>query len=99
MPRFYQDPTTEVETDTETRADGSRLNSSATRILHWRPLLVVTFAYYFISCGIERIYQPMVKKNINGKKMVKMILKWYKNGKKLVNFAYYFISCGTERIY
>ena len=31
------------------------------RIRLWKPLLAVTFFYYFFSCGIERIYQPMVR--------------------------------------
>ena len=30
------------------------------KIVHWKPLLVLTVFYYFISCGVERIYQPMV---------------------------------------
>lgn len=32
---------------------------SAPKIVYWKPLLVMTFFYYFITCGIERIYQPM----------------------------------------
>ena len=30
------------------------------KVHFWKPLLVLTFFYYVISCGIERIYQPMV---------------------------------------
>ena len=30
------------------------------KVYFWKPLLVLTFFYYVISCGIERIYQPMV---------------------------------------
>ena len=30
------------------------------KVHFWKPLLVLTFLYYVISCGIERIYQPMV---------------------------------------
>ena len=47
MPVFYN------ETDEKTEA-------SKVRIHHWKPLLGVTFFYFFIACGIERIYQPMV---------------------------------------
>ena len=34
--------------------------SGTNRIKLWKPLLAITFFYYFFSCGIERIYQPMV---------------------------------------
>ena len=47
MPVFYN------ETDEKTEA-------SKVRIHHWKPLLGLTFFYFFIACGIERIYQPMV---------------------------------------
>ena len=30
------------------------------KVHFWKPLLLLTFFYYVISCGIERIYQPMV---------------------------------------
>jgi len=33
--------------------------NGTSNIRHWKPLLVFTFFYYFFSCGIERIYQPM----------------------------------------
>lgn len=33
--------------------------SGTNRIKLWKPLLAITFFYYFFSCGIERIYQPM----------------------------------------
>lgn len=46
MPVFYN------ETDEKTEA-------SKIRIHHWKPLLGLTFFYFFIACGIERIYQPM----------------------------------------
>ena len=48
MPTFY-----EVTETGET-------TSTPVRISHWKPLLVFAFFYYVISCGIERIYQPMV---------------------------------------
>ena len=64
MPRFYKDPTIEgensesgPEAETDLKQTG---NVSTTRVRFWTPLLVLTFCYYFISCGIERIYQPMV---------------------------------------
>lgn len=34
--------------------------SSATKIEYWKPLLCLTFFYYVITCGIERIFQLMV---------------------------------------
>ena len=37
-------------------------NRSQPKIVHWKPLLILTVFYYFISCGVERIYQPMVSK-------------------------------------
>ena len=48
MPCFYDD---EVEDNFGNRTNNIRL---------WKPLLFCTFFYYFLSCGIERIYQPMV---------------------------------------
>ena len=41
----------------------TEMNESANndvKVHFWKPLLVLTFFYYVISCGIERIYQPMV---------------------------------------
>ena len=52
MPQYY-------DTD-DAPADGSK-HSSQPRIVHWKLVLVMIFFYYFISCGVERIYQPMVK--------------------------------------
>ena len=37
-------------------------NRSQPKIVHWKPLLILTVFYYFISCGVERIYQPMVSR-------------------------------------
>lgn len=48
MPVFYEEAATSDEP-----------GSQATRIQYWKPLLVLTFFYYVITCGIERIYQPM----------------------------------------
>ena len=54
MPRYYEhDP---IENDQD-------LNTNRREIRLWKPLLIVTFFYYFFSCGIERIYQPMVSWN------------------------------------
>ena len=63
MPRFYKDPAIEGDSSSEAEADqdASKTNTSATRVRYWIPLLFLTFFYYFISCGIERIYQPMVR--------------------------------------
>ena len=52
MPRHYDSE--EIETDTKLSAE----NGTNTRL--WKTLLGFTFFYYFCSCGIERIYQPMV---------------------------------------
>ena len=55
MPRFYDETPSTTETENkENQKDGH------IRIENWRPLLFLTFFYYVISCGIERIYQPMV---------------------------------------
>jgi hypothetical protein len=60
MPRFYADATEATEADGEAREAGPRPSNSETRVRFWLPLLCITFFYYFCSCGIERIYQPMV---------------------------------------
>eukprot|EP00092_Neocalanus_flemingeri_P007291 GFUD01007873.1.p1 GENE.GFUD01007873.1~~GFUD01007873.1.p1 ORF type:complete len:462 (+),score=106.98 GFUD01007873.1:184-1569(+) len=49
MPRFY-------DSDEEAK-EGKDLPEKD--IKYWKLFLVVVFFYYFISCGIERIYQPM----------------------------------------
>ena len=50
MPRFYESvPGKEVTTTTTT-----------TTVVRWKLMLVAVFVYYMLSCGIERIYQPMV---------------------------------------
>jgi len=48
MPRFY---------DSEQTFAGKDLPEKD--IKYWKLFLAVIFFYYFISCGIERIYQPM----------------------------------------
>jgi len=37
--------------------------SSKATIVHWKLMIPLIFNFYFLSCGIERIYQPMVRKN------------------------------------
>ena len=49
MPRFY-------ESDGE-GADKVQLPEKD--IEYWKVFLLIVFFYYFISCGVERIYQPM----------------------------------------
>ena len=51
MPIFYKEDTTA----------GKKSQPSRVRLTYWKPLLSLTFFYFFIACGIERIYQPMVK--------------------------------------
>ena len=48
MPRFY---------DSEGVQKSEELPEKD--IKYWKLFLVVVFCYYFISCGVERIYQPM----------------------------------------
>ena len=66
MPVFYN------ETDEKTEA-------SKVRIHHWKPLLGLTFFYFFIACGIERIYQPMVI-FFNECKLFKYIIRLWRAG-------------------
>ncbi len=52
MPRYYE----------EHRADDDGYHSvpsSETRVKHWIPIVALVVVYYALSCGIERIYQPM----------------------------------------
>ena len=49
MPTFYE--------ATET---GETTESASVKVHYWKPLLCLTFLYFVITCGIERIYQPMV---------------------------------------
>ena len=62
MPRFYEE-----------RGEEEKEEKSESVIRHWKTFLVVSirsyglamiphqvvFLYYFVSCGVERIYQPM----------------------------------------
>ena len=50
MPRFYEDDEEQVKEETK---------RERTDVKHWKILLCFVFVYYFVSCGIERIYQPM----------------------------------------
>ena len=52
MPVYYGTAST---TDMNSTGVGNE-----SKIRFWKPLLFLTFFYYVISCGIERIYQPMV---------------------------------------
>ena len=56
MPRYYEHD--QIENDQD-------MNTNRREIRLWKPLLIVTFFYYFFSCGIERIYQPMVSLNFH----------------------------------
>jgi hypothetical protein len=55
MPQFYE--LTPISSEEEANDDK---RSARTRIHFWKPVLALTFFYYVITCGIERIYQPMV---------------------------------------
>ncbi len=50
MPRYYESGEGEARVKV---AQGSRIK-------HWRIVIVAVGVYYALSCGIERIYQPMV---------------------------------------
>ena len=50
MPRFYNDDeeeTSKAETSIDNKGE----------IKYWKTFMVLVFFYYFISCGVERIYQ------------------------------------------
>ena len=51
MPRFYNDD--EEETS---KAEAATTDSKG-EIKYWKTFMVLVFFYYFISCGVERIYQ------------------------------------------
>lgn len=53
MPRYYVNDNSISEDEPK--------ESNVIKIRLWKHLLLFTFFYYLISCGIERIYQPMVK--------------------------------------
>ena len=59
MPHYYD----YGEVNTEEKIE-SAVKSNRTTIALWKPLLVLTFFYYLITCGVERIYQPMVRKEL-----------------------------------
>ena len=54
MPRFY-------ETVPGEDHEASQPSGPASKVLRWKAMLVGVFVYYMLSCGIERIYQPMVR--------------------------------------
>ena len=60
MPHYYDYGAVNKEENIE-----SAEKSNRTTIALWKPLLVLTFFYYLITCGVERIYQPMVSKRID----------------------------------
>ena len=57
MPEYYEEGESEVDVGKETPNE-----AKASNIAMWKPLLILTFFYYLITCGVERIYQPMVRK-------------------------------------
>ena len=57
MPEYYEEEVSEVDVGKETLNE-----AKASNIAMWKPLLILTFFYYLITCGVERIYQPMVRK-------------------------------------
>ena len=59
MPHYYDYGAVNKEEKIE-----SAEKSNRTTIALWKPLLVLTFFYYLITCGVERIYQPMVRKTL-----------------------------------
>ena len=50
MPRFYEEDEEGIKVE---KKEGH------TDVKYWKVLLFLVFLYYFVSCGIERIYQPM----------------------------------------
>ena len=58
MPEYYEEGENEADVRKETSNE-----VKASNIAMWKPLLILTFFYYLITCGVERIYQPMVRKN------------------------------------
>ena len=51
MPRFYNDDEEETSKAETASADNKG------EIKYWKIFMVLVFFYYFISCGVERIYQ------------------------------------------
>ena len=54
MPVYYEDSNDNVDLPQQ---------QQSTRIHHWnwKMLLILTFFFYVLTCGVERIYQPMVR--------------------------------------
>ena len=53
MPRFYND-----DDDDEEKSKAEVANENG-EIKYWKTFMVLVFFYYFISCGVERIYQVL----------------------------------------
>ena len=58
MPQYYDNGNDDNKVKSE-----SNEKSNLSNVALWKPLLVLTFFYYLITCGVERIYQPMVGKD------------------------------------
>ena len=56
MPRFYESSSEE----TVDKSEVSEKQSGDKDMKYWRIFLILVFCYYFISCGVERIYQVLV---------------------------------------
>ena len=56
MPRFYESSSEE----TVDKSEASEKQSGDKDMKYWRIFLILVFCYYFISCGVERIYQVLV---------------------------------------
>ena len=54
MPRFYNDDEEETSKAETASADNKG------EIKYWKIFMVLVFFYYFISCGVERIYQVSI---------------------------------------
>lgn len=68
MPRYYTD-------DEDKPDDGSHSHPEPEcKIRYFKTFLALVFVYYFITCGIERIYQPMVIFASTTKKISSLII-------------------------
>lgn len=62
MPRFYEmTSSSNLEETAERKAERGDVVKQDKKIKLWVPVLIVTFVYYCTSCGIERIFQSMVR--------------------------------------